>query len=65
MKLYVHPLSGHSHRARLLTSLLGIEHELIEVDLAAGAQKCPEFLIEALPGFVEFAKTPVGLAAAA
>jgi glutathione S-transferase len=44
MKLYVHPLSGHSHRARLLTSLLGIEHELIEVDLAAGAHKSPEFL---------------------
>ncbi|KVA10763.1 glutathione S-transferase [Burkholderia latens] len=44
MKLYVHPLSGHSHRARLLISLLGIEHELIEVDLAAGAHKSPEFL---------------------
>jgi glutathione S-transferase len=44
MKLYYHPLSGHSHRARLLLSLLGIEHELIEVDLAAAAHKSPEFL---------------------
>ena len=25
MKLYYHPLSGHSHRARLFLSLLGIE----------------------------------------
>jgi glutathione S-transferase len=44
MKLYYHPLSGHSHRARLLLSLLGVEHELIEVDLAAAAHKSPEFL---------------------
>jgi glutathione S-transferase len=94
MKLYYHPLSGHSHRARLLLSLLGVEHELIEVDLMKGAHKSAEFLklnrfgqvpvrapegsvdlsgypnvnawlrrIEALPGFVEFRKTPVGLAA--
>lgn len=41
MKLYVHPLSGHSHRARLLISLLAITHELVEVDLAAGAHKSP------------------------
>jgi len=44
MKLYYHPLSGHSHRARLFLSLLGIEHQLIEVDLAATAHKSPEFL---------------------
>ncbi len=44
MKLYQHPLSGHSHRARLLLSLLGVEHEVIEVDLMAGAHKKPEFL---------------------
>jgi glutathione S-transferase len=44
MKLYYHPLSGHSHRARLFLSLLGIEHELIEVDLASAAHKSPEFL---------------------
>jgi len=44
MKLYYHPLSGHSHRARLGLSLLGIKHELVEVDLAARAHKTPEFL---------------------
>ncbi|PWC32880.1 glutathione S-transferase [Azospirillum sp. TSO35-2] len=44
MKLYHHPLSGHSHRARLLVSLLGLPHELVEVDLKAGAHKSPEFL---------------------
>ncbi|WP_232494683.1 glutathione S-transferase family protein [Novosphingobium kaempferiae] len=44
MKLYHHPLSGHSHRAHLFVSLLGLPHELIEVDLAAGAHKKPEFL---------------------
>lgn len=44
MKLYHYPLSGHAHRAALFLSLAGIEHELIEVDLAAGAHKQPEFL---------------------
>ncbi|MBN3752189.1 glutathione S-transferase [Paraburkholderia sp. Tr-20389] len=44
MKLYYHPLSGHSHRARLFLSLLGIEHQLVEVDLAAAEHKSAEFL---------------------
>ncbi|CAM4115190.1 glutathione S-transferase family protein [Bordetella muralis] len=44
MKLYHHPLSGHAHRAHLFVSLLGLPHELIEVDLSAGAHKTPEFL---------------------
>lgn len=44
MKLYVHPLSGHAHRARLFLTLVGAEHELIHVDLAEGAHKRPEFL---------------------
>ncbi|MBS7542501.1 glutathione S-transferase family protein [Ancylobacter oerskovii] len=44
MKLYHHPLSGHSHRARLFVSLLGLPHDLVEVDLKAGAHKAPEFL---------------------
>lgn len=44
MKLHVHPLSGHSHRAALFASLLGVPHELVEVDLKAGAHKKPEFL---------------------
>ena len=44
MKLYHHPLSGHAHRARLFLSLVGAPHELIEVDLKAGAHKTPAFL---------------------
>lgn len=44
MKLYHHPLSGHAHRARLFLSLIDAPHELIEVDLKAGAHKTPAFL---------------------
>lgn len=44
MKLYFHPLSGHSHRARLFLSLLDVDHETIEVDLSKGAHKAPDFL---------------------
>ncbi len=44
MKLYRHPLSGHSHRAQLFLSLLGVPHELIDVDLKARAHKAPDFL---------------------
>jgi glutathione S-transferase len=44
MKLYVHPLSGHSHRAQLFASLVGTPHDLVEIDLKAGAHKRPEFL---------------------
>ena len=44
IKLYRHPLSGHSHRVQLLLSLLGLPTELIDVDLMKGAHKQPEFL---------------------
>ena len=44
IKLYDFPLSGHGHRARLLLSLLNVEHENITVDLRNGEQKQPEFL---------------------
>ena len=44
MKLYFHPLSGHVHRARLFLSLLGLPHELVQVDLLKGEHKSPEFL---------------------
>jgi glutathione S-transferase len=44
MKLYHNPMSGHAHRARLFLSLIGVEHELVEVDLAKGVHKQPEFL---------------------
>lgn len=44
MKLYFHPISGHAHRARLFLSLVGAGVEVIEVDLAKGAHKTPDFL---------------------
>jgi glutathione S-transferase len=44
MKLYHHPLSGHAHRARLFLGLLGLPHELIEIDVTRREHKTPEFL---------------------
>ncbi len=44
LKLYHFPLSGHAHRARLFISLLDVPCEVIDVDLAGGAHKLPEFL---------------------
>lgn len=44
MKLYYTPLSGHAHRAQLFLALLGVEHELVPVDLPAGEHKTPAFL---------------------
>lgn len=44
MKIYHHPLSGHSHRVRLFCSLLGLPVELVEVDLKAGAHRTTGFL---------------------
>ncbi|CAG2147368.1 glutathione S-transferase family protein [Cupriavidus numazuensis] len=44
MQIYVHPLSGHSHRARLFLSLIGAHAEPVEVDLARREHKSPEFL---------------------
>ncbi|MGI9324846.1 MAG: glutathione S-transferase family protein [Pseudomonadales bacterium] len=46
IKLYRHPLSGHSHRVELLLSLLGINADIIDVDLLQGAHKTPEFLLK-------------------
>ncbi len=36
--------SGHAHRALVFAKLAGIAHEVVPVDLAAGAHKSPEFL---------------------
>ena len=44
VKLYRHPLSGHSHRVELMLSLLNVPTELVFVDLMKGAHKTPEFL---------------------
>lgn len=44
VKLYRHPLSGHSHRVQLALSILGVPAELVDVDIFAGAHKTPAFL---------------------
>lgn len=44
IKLYHFPLSGHSHRAELMLSLLGLEPQIQFIDLAKGEQKTPGFL---------------------
>lgn len=44
LKLYSHPLSGHAHRAELLLSILGLDAEIITVDLMQGEQKQADFL---------------------
>jgi len=44
MKLYYHPISGHAHRARLFLSLIEAEVDIIEVNLAKGEQRAPEYL---------------------
>lgn len=36
--------SGHAHRALVFAKLAGIAHETVQVDLAAGEHKSPEFL---------------------
>lgn len=44
IKLHRFVLSGHSHRAELMLSLLGLPCQLIDVDLPARAHKRPEFV---------------------
>lgn len=42
--LYRHALSGHAHRVEALLSLLDLDTNIVDVDLANGAHKQPEFL---------------------
>ncbi len=44
IRVYRNPASGHSHRVELALALLGLPHELVTVDMRAGAHKQPEFL---------------------
>lgn len=44
IRLHGFPLSGHSHRVSLFLALLQLPHEFLQVDLAGGAHKRPEFL---------------------
>ncbi|MEL6542091.1 MAG: glutathione S-transferase [Pseudomonadota bacterium] len=44
MKLYHFPLSGHAHRARLFFSLINVDVDVIDVDLANGEHKQEAFV---------------------
>jgi glutathione S-transferase len=44
MRLYYHPLSSNARRVLMTARHLGIDLELVQVDLAQGAQNRPEFL---------------------
>ena len=44
IKLFNLELSGNCYKVRLLLALLGLEYELVPVDLMAGEHKSPEFL---------------------
>lgn len=64
LRLFRQALSGHSHRVELALSLLGLPHELVDVDLARhGHVRGWLARIEALEGFVPFERSRVGLAA--
>lgn len=52
IRLYRHPISGHSHRVELCLSLLGLPFELLHVDLLQGAHKQPDFLAKNVFGQV-------------
>jgi glutathione S-transferase len=52
IKLYRHPLSGHAHRVELFLSILGLDADLIDVDLMSGEQQQPEFLAKNIFGQV-------------
>ncbi|MDX1512801.1 MAG: glutathione S-transferase family protein [Gammaproteobacteria bacterium] len=44
MKLYDGALSGNAYKARLFLSLLGLDHELVPVDLRAGENRTEAYL---------------------
>lgn len=44
VKIYSFPLSGHAHRVELFASLTGIDHEVVNLDLANGEHKQEKFL---------------------
>ena len=44
IKLYRNPLSGHCHRVELMLSLLDLPYQCIDLDMANGAHKTPEYL---------------------
>lgn len=43
LKLYSYAISGNAYKVRLLLSMLGLDYELVNVDLQAGGNLVPEF----------------------
>lgn len=44
IRIHSFPLSGHAHRVELFANLAGINHEVVNVDLAGGEHKQSAFL---------------------
>lgn len=44
IRIHSFALSGHAHRVVLFAAIAGIDHQVIEVDLAKGEQRTPNFL---------------------
>ncbi|WP_176494157.1 glutathione S-transferase family protein [Cobetia sp. 5-25-4-2] len=44
IRLFRNPKSGHCHRVELMMALLDIPYETVDLDMANGAHKAPEFL---------------------
>ncbi|MBY6146889.1 glutathione S-transferase [Mameliella alba] len=44
IKLYRNPKSGHCHRVELMLSFLGLPYQTVDLDMANGAHKAPEYL---------------------
>ncbi|WP_299555807.1 glutathione S-transferase family protein [uncultured Tateyamaria sp.] len=44
IKLYRNPKSGHCHRVELMLALLDLPYETVDLDMANGAHKAPEYL---------------------
>lgn len=42
--LYRNPLSGHCHRVELMLSLLDLPYETVDLDMANGAHKAPDYI---------------------
>ncbi|MGO2502958.1 MAG: glutathione S-transferase family protein [Cobetia marina] len=44
IRLFRNPKSGHCHRVELMLTLLDIPYETVDLDMANGAHKAPDFL---------------------
>src|SRR6185295_11179895 len=44
MKLYYSPMSSNSRKVRIVAALLGIDLELVNVDIARAEQRAPAYL---------------------